>query len=195
MFRSWSQTIARPLGVIELQKWLLRITAFFFKFPKETWWLVLHFRPAGRSQVVISRVLEQNPFLKDCFQNKAPASNYIDIPAIIWRSFSKCIPSISIFLRILARLSVQLWCSAMKNLKFPSLEAKKNNFLITSLQTKGLAWYALLFAVLISIGYCFRCYHDITRSDCVNLLRGQRRDTEIVIADESFQSALEKPLV
>ena len=43
--------------------------------------------------------------------------------------------------------------------------------------------------------YCFRCYHDITRSDCVNLLRGQRRDTEIVIADETFQSALEKPLV
>lgn len=38
----------------------------------------------------------------------------------------------------------------MKNLKFPSLEAKKNNFLITSLQTKGLARYALLFAVLIS---------------------------------------------
>lgn len=151
MFRSWSQTIARPLGVIELQKWLLRITAFFFKFPKETWWPVLHFRPAGRSQVVISRVLEQNPFLKDCFQNKAPASNYIDIPCnYLKRSFSKCIPSISIFLRILARLSVQLWCSAMKNLKFPSLEAKKNNFLITSLQTKGLAWYALLFAVLIS---------------------------------------------
>lgn len=26
-----------------------------------------------------------------------------------------------------------------ENLKFPSLEAKKNNFLITSLQTKGLA--------------------------------------------------------
>ena len=35
MFRSWSQTIARPLGVIELQKWLLRITAFFLSFPKK----------------------------------------------------------------------------------------------------------------------------------------------------------------
>lgn len=57
---------------------------------------------------------------------------------------------ISIFLRILEKLFLQLWCSVMENLKFPALKVQKNNFLVTSPRTKGRPWYTLLFLALIS---------------------------------------------
>lgn len=100
--------------------------------------------------VLITRTLKQNPFLKDCFQNKAPSSNYSDSHVIIWRASINTKTGISVFLRILEKLFVQLWDSAMENLKFPALEAQKNNFLITSPSTKDRPWYTLLFWALIS---------------------------------------------
>ena len=85
MFRGRFQTITIPLGSIELRKWLLRNKSFTVFLKKKVAFVIffLFIRPASTPQVVITRILKQNPFLKDCFQNKAPSSNYCDIHVII----------------------------------------------------------------------------------------------------------------
>lgn len=150
------------------------------------------FFPLRTPPLVITRTLKQNPFLKDCFQNKAPSSNYSYSHVIIWRASINTKTGISIFLRILEKLLVQLWDSAMENLKFPSLEAQKNNFLITSSWTKGRPWYTLLFWALISSVIVFPAINTSLELIDLIFLEGNVAKPEITIFKGSFRKTLWK---
>ena len=70
------------LGSTELRKWLLR-NYTVAQFSREKGRVRIFSLRSSSAPVVITRTLKQNPFLKDCFQNKAPSSNYSDSHVII----------------------------------------------------------------------------------------------------------------
>ena len=142
--------------------------------------------------VVITRTLKQNPFLKDCFQNKAPRSNYSDSHVIIWRASINTKTGISVFLRILEKLFVKLCDSAMENLKYPVLEAQKNNFLITSPSTKDRPWYTLFFWALISSVIVFPAINTSLELIDLIFLEENVAKPEITIVKGSLRKTLWK---
>lgn len=147
---------------------------------------------SSHNPVAITRTLKQNPLLKDCFQNKAPRSNYSDSHVIIWRASINTKTGISVFLRILEKLFVQLCDSAMENLKYPALEAQKNNFLITSPSTKDRPWYTLLFWALISSVIVFRAINTSLELIDLIFLEENVAKPEITIVKGSLRKTLWK---
>lgn len=83
----------------------------------------------------------------------------------------------------------------MENLKFPALEAQKNNFLITSPRTKGRPWSTLFFPALISNVIVFAAINTSLEVIDLIFLGENVSKPEITIVKDSFESALEKPLV